>query len=161
MQFVDNLINIKPKILDPRLWRGSICTQFISLTNHNKRYRRNKKWDFTWTDRCRHLKKRSLSGKSTAMKYKIPDQMGLVHINEHVIQKLKRMINYRWIASYTSDTTFNQRYKVCNRSAKVIIPRTLTFLLIKIMKNRSLGRISNPNNFWASNTTISKPPKEN
>ncbi|KAJ0825058.1 hypothetical protein HanRHA438_Chr17g0799051 [Helianthus annuus] len=52
------------------------------------------------------------------------------------------MVNYRGVACNASHTTFDQRNKIGNRSAEVIVPRTLSLLLVKIMKSCSLNMAS-------------------
>jgi hypothetical protein len=64
------------------------------------------------------------------------------------------MHNYRWVACYTSNATCNQRKQIRNRSAEVIIPWTLPFLLIEIMKNCSLCWNSISINCGTSDTVI-------
>jgi len=63
---------------------------------------------------------------------------------EQYPKKRKEKYYYRRVASDASDTTCYKRKQVCNRSAEIIIPWTLPFFLIKIMKHCPLCRTSIP-----------------
>lgn len=58
--------------------------------------------------------------------------------------KMQKIIDYRWVAGDTSDTTCYQRQKIGDRTTEIIIPRALSLILVKIVKSRSLylGTIS-------------------
>lgn len=75
--------------------------------------------------------------------------------------KKKGMCNYRWVASYTSDTTCNQWKEIGNRPAEVIIPWALPSLLIEIMKSCSLYLASISLKLGTSDTVINNIRNEN